>query len=103
MKKLLLLTLSLLFTATIAAAQEYAMTDGSFVTCSGDFTDSGGLAGDYANGEDFTITFCSPFPTDDVQATFTLWDVGSGDILLAYDGDTATGSPIGVFNSAITP
>ncbi|WP_397303324.1 gliding motility-associated C-terminal domain-containing protein [Nonlabens ulvanivorans] len=103
MKKLLLLTLSLLFTATIATAQEFAMTDGSFVTCSGDFTDSGGLAGDYTNGEDFTITFCSPFPTDDVQATFTLWNVGSGDILLAYDGDTATGSPIGVFNSAITP
>ncbi|GAL00852.1 hypothetical protein JCM19314_78 [Nonlabens ulvanivorans] len=37
MKKLLLLTLSLLFTATIATAQEFAMTDGSFVTCSGGF------------------------------------------------------------------
>lgn len=103
MKKLLLLTLSLLFTVTFVTAQEFAMTDGSFVTCSGDFTDSGGIAADYSNGEDFIITFCSPFPTDDVQASFTLWDVGSGDILLAYDGDTATGSPIGVFNSAITP
>lgn len=92
-----------MFTATFATAQEFAMTDGSFVTCSGDFTDSGGLAGDYANGEDFTITFCSPFATDDVQASFQLWNVGSGDILLAYDGDTATGSPVGVFNSSITP
>ncbi|MGJ8685245.1 MAG: gliding motility-associated C-terminal domain-containing protein [Nonlabens sp.] len=103
MKKLLLLTLSLLFTATIVTAQEFAMTDGSFVTCSGDFTDSGGLAGDYMNGENSTITFCSPFATDDMSVNFTLWNVGTGDILLAYDGDTATGSPIGVFNSAITP
>ncbi len=92
-----------MFTATLMTAQEFAMTDGSFVTCSGDFTDSGGLAGDYSNGEDLIVTFCSPFATDDVSANFTLWNVGSGDILLAYDGDTATGSPVGVFNSAITP
>lgn len=103
MKKLLLLTFSLLLTATFATAQEFTMNDGNFTTCSGDFTDSGGLAGNYSNGENSIITFCSPFSTDDVQATFTLWNVGSGDILLAYDGDTATGSPIGVFNSAIAP
>lgn len=102
--KRIILTLSILLGFVgLINAQEFAMTDGSFVTCSGDFTDSGGQAADYSNNEDFTITFCSPFATDDVQATFQLWNVGVGDILLAYDGDSATGSPIGVFNQATAP
>ncbi|WOI22886.1 T9SS type B sorting domain-containing protein [Nonlabens ulvanivorans] len=103
MKKLLLLTLSLLFTATIAIAQEITMNDGRISTCQAIFTDSGGSMGDYAASEDFTLTFCSPFSTDQVQATFTSWNVGAGAILLVYDNDAAIGSPIGVFNSATVP
>lgn len=107
MKKLILLTLNLLFAATMATAQtapsEIAMTDGSFTTCVATFTDSGGSTGDYAAGENFITTICSPFATDQVQALFSSWNVTAGAVLLAYDGPTATGSPIGVFNPAIAP
>jgi len=103
MKKLLLAFLAVCAITQLSYAQEFRMTDGTVVACAGDFTDTGGLAADYSDDEDFTITFCSPFPTDDMQVSFQLWNVGGGDLMLAYDGDTATGAPIGVFNSANAP
>ncbi|PRX14572.1 T9SS type B sorting domain-containing protein [Nonlabens ulvanivorans] len=103
MKKLLLLTLSLLFTATIATAQDFPMADGSIVTCSGTFSDSGGPTADYQNSENSIFTICSPFDTDFMSLNFTFWDLGVGDILLVYDGDMATGSPLAVYSTTNVP
>lgn len=103
MKKLLLVFLAVFAVSMLGNAQEFRITDGSTTTCSGDFTDTGGLADDYSNDENITYTICSPFPTDDIQIIFQSWDVGGGDLLIVYDGDTATGTPLGVFNNAIIP
>ncbi len=103
MKKLLLTFIAICTVTVYSNAQEIRMTDGLITACTGDFTDTGGLAGDYSDDESLTLTICSPFPTDDIQVTFQLWNVGGGDIMIVYDGDTATGAPLGVFNSGITP
>lgn len=103
MKKLLLTFLAVFTITMLGNAQEIRMTDGTVTACTGDFTDTGGLAGDYSDDENLTLTICSPFATDDIQVSFQLWNVGGGDLLIVYDGDTATGAPLGVFNSGIVP
>lgn len=103
MKNFILSCLSLVFFTAFATAQEFAMTDGNFTTCSGSFTDSGGLTGDYSNGEDSVITFCSPFATDDMQVTFNSFALASGDLMFVYDGDSTSAPLLGVFLGANSP
>ncbi len=97
MKNFILCCISILFFTAFASAQEFAMTDGSFTTCTGSFTDSGGLTGNYTSGEDSIITFCSPFATDDMQVTFNSFALASGEFLFVYDGDDITAPLIGVY------
>lgn len=96
MKNFILSCLSLVFFTAFATAQEFTMTDGNFTACAGSFTDSGGLIGDYTNGEDSVITFCSPFATDDIQVTFNSFSLSSGDLLFIYDGDSTAAPLLGV-------
>jgi gliding motility-associated-like protein len=103
MKNLILSCLSLVFFTAFATAQEFAMTDGNFTACAGSFTDSGGLTGDYVNGEDSIITFCSPFVTDDIQVTFNSFALASGDLLFIYDGDSTAAPLLGVFLGTNSP
>jgi len=103
MKNFILSCISILFFTVVVTAQEFAMTDGNFTTCSGSFTDSGGLTGDYTNSEDAIITFCSPFVTDDMQVTFNSFALASGDILFVYDGDDTSAPLIGVYLGANSP
>jgi gliding motility-associated-like protein len=103
MKNFILSCISILFFTAFATAQEFAMTDGSFTTCTGSFTDSGGLTGNYTNGEDSIITFCSPFVTDNMQITFNSFDLASGDLLFVYDGDDTTAPLLGVFLGVNSP
>ena len=103
MKNFILSCIGILFFTAFSTAQDFAMTDGEFVTCSGSFTDSGGITGDYAVSESFTITFCSPFETDAMRVTFNSFDTQFGDILLAYDGDSNTAPFLGVFQGTNSP
>ncbi|MEO9954210.1 gliding motility-associated C-terminal domain-containing protein [Nonlabens sp.] len=103
MKNFILSCIGILFFTAFSTAQDFPMTDGEFVTCSGSFTDSGGVTGDYAVSESFTITFCSPFETDAMRVTFNSFDTQFGDILLAYDGDSNTAPFLGVFQGTTSP
>ena len=103
MKNFILSCIGILFFTAFTTAQDFAMTDGEFVTCSGSFTDTGGITGDYAVNERFTITFCSPFETDAMRVTFNSFDTQFGDILLAYDGDSNTAPFLGVFQGTNSP
>ncbi len=67
-------------------------------TCSGTFYDSGGAGGNYANNENYTVTFCSGTVGQGVSFNFTSWAVEnqascSYDRLTIYNGPT-TGSPV---------
>lgn len=103
MKKLILVTSFFLSLFHYSSAQEFLMGDGSFVTCSGNFLDSGGVSGNYSNAEDSVITFCSPFPTDKIQVTFNSFALSSGDLLFIYDGDSVTAPIVGVFVANNSP
>lgn len=103
MKNFILSCIGILFFTAFSTAQDFPMTEGEFVTCSGSFTDSGGITGDYAVSESFTITFCSPFATDAMLVTFNSFDTQFGDILLAYDGDSNTAPFLGVFQGTTSP
>ncbi|WP_298951414.1 gliding motility-associated C-terminal domain-containing protein [uncultured Nonlabens sp.] len=103
MKNFILSCIGILFFTALSTAQDFPMTNGDFVSCSGSFTDSGGITGDYSVNEDFTITFCSPFATDAMRVTFNSFDTQFGDILLAYDGDSNTAPFLGVFQGTNSP
>lgn len=66
--------------------------------CTGAFTDSGagtltaGGIGNYANNENFTMTFCSG-TSEPLTFIFSLLNIESGDHLLIYDGPN-TSSPL---------
>jgi CUB domain. len=105
MKQQLLLLLSLIGAVFYTSAQEFPAIgpNSNYVTCSGSFTDSGGLADNYDNGETNVTTICSPFPTDKIQVQFNSFDLASGEFLIVYDGDAAVGAPLGVFLGTNSP
>lgn len=77
-----------------------------FATCSGTFYDSGGPAGDYANGENMMTTIC-PDPDSTNQCiflNFTSFEVESGfDNLDIYNGPTITSPLIGQYTGSTSP
>ena len=59
--------------------------------CGGNFVDSGGVSGNYANNENITTTICPTTPGDQVTVTFTSFNIQNGsDLLKVYDGDNVT-------------
>jgi gliding motility-associated-like protein len=103
MKKIIFSLISIMLSVFAVSAQEFPMDDILYTECSGNFTDSQGLAADYLPGETFTTTFCSPFPTDLTQIAFTQFDLAPGDVLIAYDGDSSNAPFIGAFGSFLAP
>jgi uncharacterized surface protein with fasciclin (FAS1) repeats/subtilisin-like proprotein convertase family protein len=73
---------------------EIIMQNGTFTTCDATFFDSGGPNGDYANGEDFTLTILPSQANSAVEVTFNTFNVEANwDALYVYDGPD-TNSPL---------
>jgi len=86
-----MIALSLLLSFDVVA-QNYNMggagnTNGSTVsTCSGNFYDSGGPAGNYANNQNVTVTYCSNTPGQQIRFNFSSINLANGEILSIYNG-----------------
>ncbi|MFN8155479.1 MAG: gliding motility-associated C-terminal domain-containing protein [Bacteroidia bacterium] len=104
LRRILFITQFLLFLTGIGYAQNYNMSSGTINSCTGNFYDSGGGAGNYANSENSTMTICSGVAGQCVRLVFTSFDLETGfDFLSIYDGPT-TGSPlIGTFTGNTGP
>lgn len=84
--------LGLFILPSLLNGQVFEMTDGLIETCTGVFTDSGGLDFDYQPNENMTATFCSSGITTDgthIQMYFSGVDLGAGESLCFFDGTTA--------------
>ncbi|MBX7242026.1 MAG: HYR domain-containing protein [Bacteroidia bacterium] len=84
-------------------SQTYTMSNTTVNTCSGTFYDPGGT-GNYGNSQNFTMTFCSSTPGQQIFFTFTSFQTeASFDYLYIYNGPN-TGSPlIGSYTGATSP
>ena len=107
MKTLLYILLSIIsiFQINSSLAQSYSMTNGgSIVACSGTFYDSGGAAGNYANGQDFTYTICPSTPGSKVTVNFTTFDTENNyELLTIYDGNSIAAPTLGSYTGTAGP
>ncbi|MEP3402502.1 MAG: PKD domain-containing protein, partial [Gilvibacter sp.] len=105
MKRLLLLIFLLL--SYSGFSQTILMQDGTFNTCTGTFTDSGGTTGAYSGNEDFTITLCSDIPGLGIELDFTVFNLGpvtaTPDTMTIYDGPDTASPIIGVYTGFTSP
>ncbi|MDP2423322.1 MAG: M14 family zinc carboxypeptidase [Bacteroidales bacterium] len=86
----------------------FQMSNGTVTTCAGSFTDSGGLAGNYQNNENYILTFLPDAPNAMIQVVFTHFDIESHisciyDRLKIYDGLSTTAPLIGTYCGTQTP
>jgi PKD repeat protein len=78
----------------------YLMGNKTYSVCDGKFCDTGGPLSPYGVYESNILTFLPQQPTHKVKAVFNSMDIeagGSGcntDVLLVYDGSSATGNPL---------
>ncbi|RLD49992.1 MAG: hypothetical protein DRJ05_20220, partial [Bacteroidetes bacterium] len=87
---------------------EFNMSNGTITTCMGNFYDSGGPSSDYANGEDFTMTFYPSTAGSMIRLNFSSFDVESNtncsyDKLSIYDGEDASATLIGEYCGTTSP
>ncbi|MBK6951519.1 MAG: PKD domain-containing protein [Crocinitomicaceae bacterium] len=85
-------------------AQTYNMTNGTINTCSGNFYDSGGAAGSYLNGENFTLTICSTIAGQSPQLNFSAFSTeGCCDFMTIYNGPNTASPIIGTYAGITSP
>ena len=85
-------------------SQVYNMSNSTVNTCSGTFYDPGGSGGSYGNNNLFTMTFCSANPGDEIQFSFTLWNLETCcDVLTIYDGANTTGPVLFSDDGSVSP
>jgi hypothetical protein len=104
-----LFTLQLIFALSIIACpvllqgQTYNMTNGTILTCSGTFYDSGGNLATYSSNANITETFTSSTGTCLILTFSSFLTQAGNDILTIYDGPN-TGSPVlGNFSGNTSP
>lgn len=86
------------------APPEFNMTNGTVTTCSGNFYDSGGPSGNYANNETFIETFYPSTPNSMIRFTFNSFNTESGyDYLYIYNGENTSAPLIGTYNGTTGP
>lgn len=67
--------------------------------CSGNFYDTGGSSGQYANNEDYDITYCTSIPGECISVTFSSFSTESSyDYLTIYDGPNTSSTLIGSYS-----
>ncbi|MEI6750369.1 MAG: GEVED domain-containing protein, partial [Bacteroidota bacterium] len=82
----------------------FNMMNGSITTCTGDFYDSGGSAGSYANSETFTEIFYPSTAGSMVRFTFNSFATESGyDYLRIYNGTSTAATLIGTYSGTTSP
>jgi CUB domain len=101
----LLLFIPLLLASAAISAQTFSMGNLGVVTnaCGGVFYDSGGAAGQYGNGQNFTATFCAP-AGQYISFDFTSFNTANAqDFLDIYDGPDVNAPLIGSYDGANGP
>jgi subtilisin-like proprotein convertase family protein len=77
----------------------YSLT--SITTCSGNFYDTGGSAGDYWADEDYQVTYCPSVVGSTIQMNFSVFDIETGnDWISVYDGDNTTAPSLGTYDNS---
>ena len=72
--------------------------------CGGNFVDSGGSTGNYADNEDITTIICPDNATDIVTVNFTDFDLDNGfDFLTIYDGSSVLAPLLGTYTGTTLP
>ncbi len=76
------------------------MTNGSATACSGNFFDSGGPAGNYLNGENYTYTITPSTPGSLLQVNFTAFNVENfWEVMSVYNGNSTAAPLMGQFDT----
>ena len=95
---------------TSGFASPWSVASANFTTlvappvCGGNFVDSGGVGGNYANNENLTTTICPTNPGDLVTVTFTSFNIQNGsDFLTVYDGNSATAPLLATLTGTTLP
>lgn len=82
-------------------AQEFNISAGSGVSCSGVIQDSGGPSGDYSDNENFTFTICPDVPGNVIYLTWFVFNLSTAgnndDNLTIYDGDNTSALSLGTY------
>lgn len=104
MKKKLLLLLITTFTLFAVQAQVINMTNGSSSACSGNFYDSGGSGGNYANNQTFVYTICPSVAGNYVSINFSAFNLENNwDFLYVYNGNSIAAPLIGTYTGGTSP
>ncbi|MEM7298770.1 MAG: PKD domain-containing protein, partial [Bacteroidota bacterium] len=97
MKKLVFAIFAALLITTAAHGQENAISNTTLTTCQGFLVDSGESAADYDPNEDITMTICPEDGEEYLNLAWSFFDVGNGDFLTIYDGDSDAAPVIGTY------
>ncbi|WP_296382339.1 proprotein convertase P-domain-containing protein [Winogradskyella sp.] len=102
MKKTLLFLF--LIISMFGFTQDIIMQNGTVVSCSGLFYDSGGEFSNYSENENFLITICPDQPQGRVQLDFLEFSTQINvDVMTIYDGDNTSASSLGTFSGSTSP
>gem|GEM_PF-234008 len=96
--------LFLLFAAPFQAQDFLISQGGSVTTCGASIYDSGGSAGNYANSENFSMTFCAEASGECLSMYFLAFNIENfWDSLIVYDGPAVGGPILGAYSGILDP
>jgi len=107
-QKIQIFSLTFLFSILLlnVNAQVYKINNYSgqtVTTCSGTFTDMGGVNNNYSGTQDDSITFCPSTAGASIELDFSQFDISNGDALALYDGPNTSFNQLATFNSTLSP
>ncbi len=104
LKLIVILIFSLALTQLNAQTYNISTYSGQTVTtCSGTFTDMGGVTGGYSGTQDDSITFCPSTPGAAIELDFTQFDIAATDALMLYDGPNTSANLLATFDPTLSP